>query len=74
MDTQNSNEANDSDKEKHELNFDKEDKQVKELDADIEKDLCDLWDMTVVREVCLVLDELNSTEIFEGYIKKFDQV
>ena len=48
--------------------------EAKELEADIEKDLCDLWDMSVEKDVCLVLDELNSIEIFDGYIRKFYQV
>ena len=47
---------------------------MKELDADFEKDLCDLWDMTVERDVCLVLDEFNAFKIFEGYMKKFDSI
>jgi len=44
---------------------------VKELDSGTEKDLCDLWDMSVEKDVCIILDELNAIEIFNGYIKKF---
>ena len=37
-----------------------------ELDPDFEKDLCDLWDMSVQKDVVLVLDEFNAIQIFEG--------
>jgi hypothetical protein len=45
---------------------------TKELDAVFEKDLCDLWDMSVEREVCVVLDEFNAIQIFEGFMRKYD--
>ena len=44
------------------------------MDADFEKELCDLWDMSVEKDVVLVLDEFNSILIFEGFIKKFDSI
>jgi hypothetical protein len=28
--------------------------------------------MTVEKDVCMVLDEFNSIQIFEGFIKKYD--
>jgi hypothetical protein len=30
--------------------------------------------MSVEKDVCLVLDEFNAIQIFEGFIKKFDCV
>ncbi|CAF0786736.1 unnamed protein product [Brachionus calyciflorus] len=48
--------------------------EIKEISSDFEKELCDLWDMTVEKDVCLALDEYNSIQIFEGYIRKYDQV
>lgn len=47
---------------------------VKEISSEFEKDLCDLWDMTVEKDVCKVLDEYNAIQIFDEYIRKFDQV
>jgi hypothetical protein len=37
-----------------------------ELDPDFEKELCDLWDMSVQKDVVLVLNEFNSIQIFQG--------
>jgi len=48
--------------------------EFKELDADLEKKLCDLWDITVERDVCQCLSEYNALQIFEGYMRKFDAV
>lgn len=48
--------------------------EVKELNSDFEKDLCELWDMTVEKDVCKVLDEYNAIQIFDEYIRKFDQI
>lgn len=48
--------------------------QVKEVSPDFEKDLCELWDMTVEKDVCKVLDEYNAIQIFDEYIRKFDQI
>jgi hypothetical protein len=48
--------------------------EFKELDADLEKKLCDLWDITVERDVCQCLSEYNALQIFEGYMRKFDSV
>ena len=46
----------------------------KELDPELEKKLCDLWDITVEKDVCACLDEFNAMQIFEGYMRKFDGV
>jgi hypothetical protein len=43
----------------------------KELDAQLEQDMCDLWDMTVERSVCAFLDEHNCVPIFEGFLRRF---
>lgn len=48
--------------------------ELKELDADLEKKLCDLWDITVEKDVCQCLNEYNALQIFEGYMRKFDGV
>jgi hypothetical protein len=40
---------------------------VEELEADFEKDLCDLWDMSVEGDVVIVLCEFNAIQIFEGF-------
>ncbi len=42
--------------------------QIRELDSELEDDLCNLWDMTVKKEVCTVLIEYNCIEILEKYI------
>jgi hypothetical protein len=43
----------------------------KDLDSEFEKQLCDLWDITVEKDVCIVLDEFNSIQIFDGFMRKF---
>jgi hypothetical protein len=48
--------------------------ELKELDADLEKKLCDLWDITVEKDVCQCLNEYNALQIFEGYMRKFDGI
>ena len=46
--------------------------EIKELEAEFEKELCDLWDMSVERDVCLVLDHFNAVHIFDGFVRKYD--
>ena len=46
----------------------------KELDPELEKKLCDLWDITVEKDVCTCLDEYNAMQIFEGFMRKFDGI
>jgi hypothetical protein len=43
----------------------------KELDEQLEKDMCDLWDMTVERTVCQFLNEYKCMQIFEGFLRKY---
>jgi hypothetical protein len=43
----------------------------RELDEQLEKDMCDLWDMTVERTVCQFLNEYKSVQIFEGFLRKY---
>ena len=48
--------------------------EVKELDEGLEKDLCDLWDMTVEKNVCSLLAEYNGVQIFQGFMAKLNLV
>lgn len=50
----------------HEEDMNGVESKFEELDPDFEKDLCDLWDMSVQKDVVLVLDEFNAIQIFEG--------
>lgn len=52
----------------HEGDMNGVENKFEELDPDFEKDLCDLWDMSVQKDVVLVLDEFNAIQIFEGLI------
>ena len=53
-----------------ESSTDEKPKILSELDEDLENDLCNLWDISANIDVCKVLNELNSIEIFEQYIKR----
>lgn len=46
----------------------------KELDEELEKELCDLWDMSSERGVCEFLNEYNCLSLFEAYMNKYDSV
>lgn len=68
-----------SNKEDQERNKNNESQQAiasyyKDLDGEFERELCDLWDMTVEKDVCSVLDEHNAVQIFEGYMRKYDSI
>jgi hypothetical protein len=53
---------------------DESDRETRELETEFEKELCDLWDMSVERDVCLVLEQFNAIAIFDGFVRKFDAV
>jgi hypothetical protein len=47
---------------------------LRELEEEDEKDLCDLWDMSVNLNVCKFLEEHNSLQIFESLLERFINV
>lgn len=45
------------------------DTNVLELDENFEKDLCDLWDISIESDVCKLLNEYEAIDIFDKFIQ-----